>query len=106
MHKETDNCLRTVKLLLCFVVLYCSSCSGLRIKDEISYSILKVSVCEQDFPEFMKCMKELNIKVIDVVPVVDDSNLRFSVLFRFTTKDEFLLGRFEILSTGLVKQIN
>lgn len=105
-----NHCLRTVKLLLCLFVLYGSSCSSLSIKDrtvsEMPYSTLKVRVCERDFILFMKTMKELNITAIDVKPIVDDPYMSCSVLFKFLTKNDFLRGRSEILSTGLVTQIN
>lgn len=106
---KTRN-LRIAQLLLCLFVLYSSSCSSLRIEEkkfsEVTYLTLKVGVCEQDFIQFMKTMKELNITAIDVKPVVDDPSMRFSVLFKFSAKDDFLLCRSEILSTGLVKQLN
>lgn len=104
------NYFRIVRLFLCLFIIYSSSCSSLRIEDkkfvEMPYSILKVGVCEQDFLQFMKRMKELDITAIDVISVVDDPCIRFSFLFRFTTKDDFLFGRSEILSTGLVTKIN
>jgi|GEM_PF-3229608 len=72
----------------------------------MSHSTLNVGVCEQDFLQFMKRMEELNITAIDVKQTVNYPSIRFLILFKFSTKEDFLLGRSEILSTGLVKQIN
>lgn len=105
--------LRTAQLLLCLLILYCSSCSSLRIEDkkfnELAQPIFKVVIYEQDYPFFIQKLQELNINPIDMQMKVNDTQNEteklFWMSFRFTSKKDFLVGRSEIMSTGLVSKI-
>lgn len=108
-----NNYLRIVRLLLCLLILYCSSCSSLRIEDkkfnEVAQPVFKVIISEQDYPFFIRKIQELNINPIDMQMKVNETQNEaeklFWMSFRFTSKKEFLVGRSEIMSTGLVSKI-
>ncbi|MCY1245759.1 hypothetical protein D9M72_589280 [compost metagenome] len=106
-------CSRTAKLLLCLFVFYCSSCSSLRRLDqkglETSQPVLQVAVRESDILSFVERIHELNLVPMDVQQRTSTSENRdtkeFWITFRFTSKKDFLMGRSEIMSTGLVSKI-
>ncbi len=107
------NYFRIVQLLLCLFALYSSSCCSLRIQDkrfnEEAQPIFKVVIYEQDYPIFIKKLQGLNINPIDMQMEVNktqnETKKLFWVSFRFTSKKDFLVGRSEIMSTGLVSKI-
>lgn len=114
MKKAIQNhCLRTVRLLLCIFVFYCSSCSNSRRLShkslETSKPILQVVIRESDLFSFMEKTQELNLIPVDFQQRKQGDQNResneFWVTFRFVTKVEFLVGRSEIISTGLVSKI-
>lgn len=108
-----NNYLRIAQLLLCLLVLYCSSCSSLRIEDKkfnkLAQPLFKVVIYEQDYSFFIQKLQELNINPIDMQMKVNETQNEteklFWVSFRFTSKKDFLVGRSEIMSTGLVSKI-
>ncbi|KQC02045.1 hypothetical protein [Pedobacter sp. Hv1] len=114
MKKNIINrCLQTAKLLLCLFVFYCSSCKSLRRFDqgalETSKPILQVAVRESDLPFFIEKIQELNLVPIDFQQRMPDTQngetKEFWITFRFFTKNAFLVGRSEIMTTGLVSKI-
>lgn len=109
IKNSLNNYLWIVQLMLGFFILFCSSCGSLRLEEEkfneVSKPILRVVICEQDYPFFIQKIQELNIKPIDMQMKVNEIEKLFWVTFRFTSKKDFVFGRSEILSTGLVKQI-
>ncbi|WP_316786565.1 hypothetical protein [Pedobacter frigiditerrae] len=115
MKKEIlCNCLWVAKLLLCLFVFCCSSCSHLRHlaykADETSRQILRVAVSGSDFPLFMQRIQESKLVPMDLQKKYAKSQYmefeEFWVTFCFVTRNAFLVGRWEIISTGMVIRIN
>lgn len=113
MKKIIRNCcLRTAKLLLCLLVFLCS-CSSSKKLDykaiKTSQPILQIAISESDLPLFIQRIQELNFVPIDLQQRLPDVQNRetkeFWITFRFFTKKELLVGRSEIMSTGLVSKV-
>lgn len=106
-----NNCQWTIKLLLCPFILVFISCTSLRNADFETHNnlVLNVVIMENDIPIFIQRIHELNITIRNVKELVRNNPgnyiREFCISFGFSSPLDYSKYRFEILSTGMVKQI-
>ncbi len=107
-------CLKAVKLLLCLIALYGSSCTSLKNLElgagRHSKQVLQVAIEESDFRLFMARVQQLNLRPIDVREeafVTRHSGAReFWITFRFSDRGDLSVASSKIAGLGMVKAIS